>query len=130
MAGDDGMILTLDCPSTLGIVHSVSGVLLEHGYNIMELAQFNDPREEHFFLRARAERGSEEASTPEQVEQILQGRTGSVINEVLVAAACDADVEVSARFGDWDDSGCGNQLPRIVPPEQPTTTVAVEPEVE
>lgn len=71
MAGDDGMILTLDCPSTLGIVHSVSGVLLEHGYNIMELAQFNDPREEHFFLRARAERGSEEASTPEQVERDL-----------------------------------------------------------
>ncbi|MDS2172599.1 MULTISPECIES: formyltetrahydrofolate deformylase [unclassified Nesterenkonia] len=57
MPSDRGMILTLDCPSTLGIVHAVSEVLLAHGCNIMELAQFNDPRAGRFFLRARAESG-------------------------------------------------------------------------
>lgn len=55
MPSDRGMTLTLDCPSTLGIVHAVSEVLLDHGCNIMELAQFNDPRAGHFFLRARAD---------------------------------------------------------------------------
>src|SRR5258708_23010128 len=36
-------ILTLSCPDRLGLVHAVSGFLLEQGGNIEEAAQYNDP---------------------------------------------------------------------------------------
>ncbi|WP_300344193.1 formyltetrahydrofolate deformylase [Nesterenkonia sp.] len=67
----EGLILTLDCPSTLGIVHAVSGVLVEHGFNIMELDQFNDTRSERFFMRVHAEPGRQEYSALPQVREAL-----------------------------------------------------------
>lgn len=45
------LVLTLDCPERPGIVHAVSGVLLEHGCTIVELTQFDDRRFGHFFMR-------------------------------------------------------------------------------
>ncbi|MCD2510986.1 formyltetrahydrofolate deformylase [Comamonas endophytica] len=44
-------ILTLSCPDRLGLVHAVSGFLLEHGGNIEEAAQFNDSATGLFFMR-------------------------------------------------------------------------------
>lgn len=44
-------ILTISCPDTTGIVHSVSGWLLERGGNILEAEQFGDPETTRFFLR-------------------------------------------------------------------------------
>lgn len=70
-ATDQGLVLTLDCPSTLGVVHAVSGLLLEHGYNIMELHQFNDVRGAHYYLRVHAEPGADTASPVVEVEQGL-----------------------------------------------------------
>ncbi|ARU04077.1 formyltetrahydrofolate deformylase [Comamonas serinivorans] len=46
-------ILTLSCPDRTGIVHAVSGFLLEQGGNIEEAAQFNDPGTGLFFMRVR-----------------------------------------------------------------------------
>jgi formyltetrahydrofolate deformylase len=48
-AGD--FVLTLSCPDRPGIVHAVSGFLLEHGGNIMESQQFDDVRQNRFFMR-------------------------------------------------------------------------------
>ncbi|WP_058954261.1 formyltetrahydrofolate deformylase [Kocuria rhizophila] len=45
------LVLTRDCPEQPGIVHAVSGVLLEHGANIVELTQYDDRRVGHFFMR-------------------------------------------------------------------------------
>ena len=45
------LVLTLDCAEQPGIVHAVSGVLLEHGANIVELTQYDDRRLGHFFMR-------------------------------------------------------------------------------
>lgn len=45
------LVLTLDCPEDVGIVHAVTGVLLEHGCTIAELKQFDDRRQERFFMR-------------------------------------------------------------------------------
>ena len=47
----DHYVLTLDCPERPGIVHAVTGVLLKHGGDIVELKQFDDPRAGRFFLR-------------------------------------------------------------------------------
>ncbi|MBS0429801.1 MAG: formyltetrahydrofolate deformylase [Proteobacteria bacterium] len=44
-------ILTLSCPDRVGIVHAVSGFLLERGGNIEEAAQYNDHDTGLFFMR-------------------------------------------------------------------------------
>ena len=44
-------VLTLDCPEGPGIVHAVSGFLLEHGCDIIDNKQFGDRAEGHFFMR-------------------------------------------------------------------------------
>jgi formyltetrahydrofolate deformylase len=50
-------ILTLSCPDKRGIVHAVSGFLLERGGNIVEAAQYSDDTGEDatnlFFMRVR-----------------------------------------------------------------------------
>jgi formyltetrahydrofolate deformylase len=46
-------ILTLSCPDRLGLVHAVSGFLLERGGNIEEAAQYNDHATGLFFMRVR-----------------------------------------------------------------------------
>ena len=44
-------VLTLDCPESPGIVHAVSGFLLEHGCDIIDSKQFDDRCDGHFFMR-------------------------------------------------------------------------------
>ncbi|CAN5667884.1 formyltetrahydrofolate deformylase [soil metagenome] len=46
-------ILTLSCPDRQGIVHAVSGFLLERGGNIEEAAQYNDHDTGLFFMRVQ-----------------------------------------------------------------------------
>src|SRR5690242_6403221 len=46
-----GYVLTLDCPEAPGLVHTVTGFLLEQHGDIHELKQFDDIRGGHFFLR-------------------------------------------------------------------------------
>ena len=46
-------VLTLSCPDRKGLVHALSGFLLEHGGNIEEAAQFNDPATGLFFMRVQ-----------------------------------------------------------------------------
>ena len=49
----DSYILTLSCPDRRGIVHAVTGFLLERDANIEEAAQFNDHASGLFFMRVR-----------------------------------------------------------------------------
>jgi formyltetrahydrofolate deformylase len=46
-------ILNLSCPDRQGIVHAVSGFLLERQGNIEEAAQYNDPDTGLFFMRVQ-----------------------------------------------------------------------------
>lgn len=46
-------VLNLSCPDRPGIVHAVSGFLLEHGGNIEEAAQYNDHATGLFFMRVQ-----------------------------------------------------------------------------
>ena len=52
-AGDPtgDFVVTLDCPDRPGIVHAVSGFLVEHGGNIVESQQFFDRLNGRFFMR-------------------------------------------------------------------------------
>ncbi|MCY4724934.1 formyltetrahydrofolate deformylase [Nocardioides sp. STR2] len=44
-------VLTLSCPDRPGIVHAVSGYLVEQGANIVESQQFGDRLTQRFFMR-------------------------------------------------------------------------------
>ena len=44
-------VLILSCPDRPGIVHAVSGFLVEHGGNIVESQQFGDSLTDRFFMR-------------------------------------------------------------------------------
>ncbi len=44
-------VLALDCPDRPGIVHAVTGFLVERGGNINESQQFGDPSNGRFFMR-------------------------------------------------------------------------------
>jgi formyltetrahydrofolate deformylase len=46
-------VLTLDCPDRAGIVHAVTGFLVEHDGNILESQQFDDLAQDRFFMRVR-----------------------------------------------------------------------------
>src|ERR1700754_1092676 len=52
-AGD--FVLILSCPDRPGIVHAVTGFLVEHGGNILESQQFGDRLSGRFFMRIDAE---------------------------------------------------------------------------
>ncbi|MNN16466.1 Formyltetrahydrofolate deformylase [compost metagenome] len=46
-----GFILTLSCPDQPGIVHAVSGLLFQHGCNIVDSDQYGDEFTGRFFMR-------------------------------------------------------------------------------
>ena len=48
-------VLSLSCPDRPGIVHRVSGFLVEQGANILEAAQFDDVDSNRFFMRVQFE---------------------------------------------------------------------------
>jgi len=64
----DKYVLTLSCPDKPGIVHGVSGLLLQHGANIEEAAQYNDHATGLFFMRVQF---ASSAATQADVEAAL-----------------------------------------------------------
>jgi len=52
-------ILKLSCPDRAGIVHAVTGFLLEQGGNILTSAQHGDPGHQRFFMRIEFEASAE-----------------------------------------------------------------------
>src|SRR6478735_5585807 len=82
--GPDGaeFILTLRCPDRPGLVHAVSGFLLERGGNILASAQYGAAETGRFFMRIQF-------SLPDP--------------DVDAAALCGEFAEVGDRFGmTWD----------------------------
>lgn len=55
-------VLTFSCPQRAGIVHSLTGVLVRHGGDIIELKQFDDSRTDHFFSRVHFSVGRTDAA--------------------------------------------------------------------
>ena len=49
-AGGD-FVVTITCPDQPGIVHAVTGFLVEHGGNILESQQFGDRENQRYFMR-------------------------------------------------------------------------------
>ena len=64
---DPTYVLTLTCPDRAGIVHAVSGLLVEQRGNILESQQFDDLAEDRFFMRVRFAVGGADAETLERL---------------------------------------------------------------
>ena len=64
-------ILRIDCPDEPGLVHKISGVLFNAGYNVLDNQEFVDLEAKHFFMRT----AFEGAAAPDRVipylEQVL-----------------------------------------------------------
>ncbi|MDI3385082.1 formyltetrahydrofolate deformylase [Streptomyces sp. B-S-A8] len=46
-------VLTLSCPDRAGLVHAVTGFLVQHSGNIQESQQFDDRQQDRFFMRVQ-----------------------------------------------------------------------------
>ncbi|WP_183901597.1 formyltetrahydrofolate deformylase [Rhizobium metallidurans] len=57
----DNYVLTVHCETRRGIVAAIAGFLAEHGCNITDSAQFDDPQTKRFFMRItfRSETGAD-----------------------------------------------------------------------
>ncbi|MCO1339773.1 formyltetrahydrofolate deformylase [Kocuria polaris] len=70
------LVLTFDCPEEPGIVNALTGVLLKHDGDIVELKTFDDPRAQHFFARVHfaigngAEPGAAAAAVRKDIEAL------------------------------------------------------------
>ncbi|MGO4596248.1 formyltetrahydrofolate deformylase [Terrabacter sp. 2RAF25] len=71
----EGYVLTLDCPEAPGLVHAVSGFLIEQHGDIHELKQFDDVRGGHFFLRVHFTIAGDQ---PDPGVDALRGAFGAV----------------------------------------------------
>ena len=58
-------VLTVNCAESPGIVHAVTGYLLDHGCDIIDTKHFGDRREKQFFMRVHFASGSKAFSTEE-----------------------------------------------------------------
>ncbi|MET3719463.1 MULTISPECIES: formyltetrahydrofolate deformylase [unclassified Arthrobacter] len=69
-------VLTLDCAETPGIVHAVSGFLLERGCDILDSKQFDSQTDGHFFMRihfaAANDPSGESVDGPAEIEALRQ----------------------------------------------------------
>ena len=120
------LVLTLACADRPGIVHTVTGAILEWGGNVVESAQFHDPDTGRFFMRVAFEgagtRGGfeaalaplaagfgGEASVHDAARRmrtlLLVSRTGHCLNDLLYRARIGALpaqlVGVASNHEDW-----------------------------
>jgi formyltetrahydrofolate deformylase len=75
MAKGGECILTLSCPDRPGIVHAVTGFLVQHDINIVDSQQFGDPISKRFFMRVHFEPPAD-AATNEPKLSAEELRTG------------------------------------------------------
>ncbi|WP_291589573.1 formyltetrahydrofolate deformylase [Comamonas sp. UBA7528] len=88
-------ILTLSCPDRRGLVHAVSGFLLEQGANIEEAAQYNDNATGLFFMRVQFACDSQDMQTlktataemaePFQMQWSLHARSEAMKTVIMVS---------------------------------------------
>lgn len=64
-------ILRIDCPDEPGLVHKISGVLFNAGYNVLTNQEFVDLEARHFFMRTAFEGAAAPDRVISYLEQVL-----------------------------------------------------------
>ncbi|MGX1159454.1 formyltetrahydrofolate deformylase [Arthrobacter sp. SLBN-100] len=107
-------VLTVDCAESPGIVHAVSAFLLKHGCDIIDIKQYGDKAQRHFFMRVHFASAQELQSTEDlrrdfrpvgekwQMNWQLEphGRKRRVLVMVSQMGHCLNDLLFRARTGD------------------------------
>ncbi|MFP5316165.1 MAG: formyltetrahydrofolate deformylase [Actinomycetes bacterium] len=62
-------VLTLDCSESPGIIHAISKFLFEHGCDILDIKQYGDTAQRHFFMRVHFSSGSSSSPAAGAVQQ-------------------------------------------------------------
>ena len=75
-------ILRIDCPDEPGLVHKITGVLFNAGYNILNNQEFVDLEAKHFFMRTAFEGPTEPDRVVSYLEQILPKNAVVKLTEV------------------------------------------------
>jgi formyltetrahydrofolate deformylase len=88
-------ILRIDCPDEPGLVHKITGVLFNAGYNILNNQEFVDLEAEHFFMRTAFEGPTPPDRVVSYLEQILPNEatvklTGAERQPIVVMATTEA----------------------------------------
>lgn len=88
-------ILRIDCPDEPGLVHKITGVLYNAGYNILSNQEFVDPEAKHFFMRTAFEGPTAPDRVVSYLEQILPERsavklTGAERQPIVIMATTEA----------------------------------------
>ncbi len=97
-------VLVLSCNDRPGIVHRVTGFLLDHGANILEAAQFDDTGNNRFFMRVQFEAENTNAA-------MLQNAFASIAKEwSFDAAFYDSHVKVRTLLMVSKQGHCLNDL--------------------
>ncbi|HEY1720785.1 MAG TPA: formyltetrahydrofolate deformylase [Magnetospirillaceae bacterium] len=149
-------ILTLSCPDAVGIVHAVTGVMVERGCNIIDSAQFGDAGSKRFFMRvtfagpAGMTRGAIQdafAATAKKFGMdwritdrgaktrtlILVSRFGHCLNDLLFRASSGVlpiDIRaVASNHTDFEDLVGAHKIPFHHLPVTATTKAAQEKQI-
>lgn len=62
-------VLTVDCSESPGLIHAISGFLFEHGCDIIDIKQYGDTAQRHFFMRVHFSSGSSSSQASRAVQQ-------------------------------------------------------------
>ncbi|MFJ6280317.1 formyltetrahydrofolate deformylase [Arthrobacter subterraneus] len=62
-------VLTVDCSESPGIIHAISGFLFEHGCDILDIKQYGDTAQRHFFMRVHFSSGSSSSTAAGVVQR-------------------------------------------------------------
>jgi formyltetrahydrofolate deformylase len=88
-------ILRIDCPDEPGLVHKITGVLFNAGYNILSNQEFVDLEAKHFFMRTAFEGPTAPDRVVSYLEQILPSNatvklTGAERQPIVIMATTEA----------------------------------------
>lgn len=103
-------VLTFVCPDQPGIVHAISGAVVEAGGNITESQQYTSEDTNRFFMRLQIEAAVSKSDFEKQIEKIIEkfqmeyvldyvGRPMRTIILVSKAAHCLNDILFRQRSG-------------------------------
>lgn len=88
-------ILRIDCPDEPGLVHKITGVIFNAGYNILSNQEFVDLEAQHFFMRTAFEGSTAPDRVVSYLEQILPASatvklTGAERQPIVIMATTEA----------------------------------------
>lgn len=102
-------ILLIDCPDEKGLVHKITGVLYDHGLNIISNQEFVDANTAHFFMRTEFEGVDNSARIKQELKEALPeaaniGLTTRGDRSVVIMATkephCLGDLLLRHRYGE------------------------------